>query len=160
MHYARASRFARGRAGRGGAARLTSSLRATVQMSVPLTVAIMTRWMRDGTANAIIKAVSAEAAARQTLARDALAGTTYAADPNGHHVWLSLPESWSSVRFAAQLQKRGLGVVTGEAFATTRAAAELHTHCARSRPQPSHALKALEILRDALRSQAYEEQVV
>jgi len=141
-------------------ARLTSILRATVQMSVPLIVAIMTRWMRDGSANAIIAAVSAEAAARQTLARDVLAGQAYSAHPNGHHIWLPLPEGWSSLRFAAHLQKRGLAVVTGEAFATTEAppnCIRIALGAARSRPL---LLKALEILRDALRSQAYEEQVV
>jgi DNA-binding transcriptional MocR family regulator len=144
----------------GDAARLISSLRATVQMPVPLAVAIVTRWMRDGTATAIIKAVSAEAAARQKLARDALAGQTYAADPKGLHVWLSLPETRSSVRFAAQLQKRGLGVVTGDAFATTQPppnCIRIALGAARNRPM---LVKALEILRETLGAKGYDEQVV
>jgi DNA-binding transcriptional MocR family regulator len=144
----------------GDAVRLNNSLRATVQMSVPLAAAIMTRWMRDGTADAIIKAVSAEAAARQKLARDALAGHTYAADPHGHHVWLSLPDAWSSVRFAAQLQKRGLGVVTGDAFATTHAppnCIRIALGAARNRPM---LLKALDILRETLGSKSSDDQVV
>ncbi|HEY8247015.1 MAG TPA: PLP-dependent aminotransferase family protein [Hyphomicrobium sp.] len=144
----------------GDAARLISSLRATVQMPVPLAIAIVTRWMCDGSANAIIKAVGAEAAARQRLARDALAGQTYAADPKGHHVWLSLPESRSSVRFAAELQKRGLGVVTGDAFATTHAppnCIRIALGAARNRPLLA---KALEILRETLAAKGYDEQVV
>ncbi len=144
----------------GDAVRLNNSLRATVQMSVPLAAAIMTRWMCDGTADAIIKAVSAEAAARQTLARAALAGHTYAADPHGHHVWLSLPDAWSSVRFAAQLQKRGLGVVTGDAFATTHAppnCIRIALGAARNRPM---LLKALDILRETLGSKSSDDQVV
>ena len=142
------------------AARLTSTLRATVQMSVPLIVAIVTRWMRDGSADDIIEAISTEAAARQKLARDVLAGHAYSAHPNGHHIWLPLPAGWSSLRFAAHLQKRGLAVVTGEAFATTAAppnCIRIALGAARSRPL---LLKALEILREALTSQAYEEQVV
>ena len=142
------------------AARLTSTLRATVQMSVPLVVAIVTRWMRDGSADDIIEAISTEAAARQKLARDVLAGHAYSAHPNGHHIWLPLPTGWSSLRFAAHLQKRGLAVVTGEAFATTAPppnCIRIALGAARSRPL---LLKALEILREALTSQAYEEQVV
>jgi DNA-binding transcriptional MocR family regulator len=116
--------------------------------------------MRDGTAGAIIKAVSAEASARQKLARDALVGHTYAADPHGHHVWLSLPDAWSSVRFAAQLQKRGLGVVTGDAFATTHAppnCIRIALGAARNRPM---LLKALDILRETLGSKSSDDQVV
>jgi DNA-binding transcriptional MocR family regulator len=146
--------------GSGEATRLTNSLRATLQMSVPLTVAIVARWMRDGTADAIIKAVRAEAAARQTLAREALAGQAYAADPHGHHLWLTLPDAWPSARFAAQLHRRGLGVVTGDAFATTPAmpnSIRIALGAARNRPM---LIKALDILRETLGSKSYDENVV
>jgi DNA-binding transcriptional MocR family regulator len=144
----------------GDAVRLTNGLRATLQMSVPLAGAIVARWMRDGTASAIIEAVTAEAAARQNLARDALAGHTYAADPRGHHVWLSLPEAWPSARFAAQLQKRGLGVVTGDAFATTHAppnCIRIALGAARNRATLT---RALEILRETLSARTPDEHVV
>jgi DNA-binding transcriptional MocR family regulator len=142
------------------AARLTGLLRATVQMSVPLIAAIITRWMRDGDASAIIAAISAEASARQSLARDVLAGHAYAAHPNGHHIWLPLPAGWSNLRFAAHLQRRGLAVVTGEAFATTAAPpSSIRIALGAARSQPL-LLKALEILKEALNSQAREEQVV
>ena len=162
MHCSRAPRLAACCSGiLAAAARLTSTLRATVQMSVPLIVAIVTRWMRDGSADDIIEAISTEAAARQKLARDVLAGHAYSAHPNGHqHPWLPLPAGWSSLRFAAHLQKRGLAVVTGEAFATTAAppnCMRIALGAARSRPL---LLRALEILRETLTSQAYEEQVV
>ena len=129
-------------------------------MSVPLAGAIVARWMRDGTASAIIKAVTAEAAARQNLARDALGGHTYAADPCGHHVWLSLPEAWPSARFAAQLQKRGLGVVTGDAFATTHAppnCIRIALGAARNRATLT---RALAILRETLSAKTPDEHVV
>ena len=47
--------------------------------------------LKDGSADAIIAAIAAEAAARQKLAAKALSGHTYAAHPKGHHVWLALP---------------------------------------------------------------------
>ncbi|MEI9902255.1 MAG: hypothetical protein WDN31_21655 [Hyphomicrobium sp.] len=140
--------------------RLVGGLRATLQMPMPLGIAIIARWLREGTADAIIKAVSGEAAARQKLAKEALAGQPHAADPHGHHVWLPLPVAWQSTRLAAQLQSRGLGVVTGEAFATPDAPANgirIALGAARNRPTLA---KALDILRETLATSGYDEQVV
>jgi DNA-binding transcriptional MocR family regulator len=132
------------------AARLTTLLRATLQMPVPLMAAVVTRWMRDGSADAIIEAVRAEAATRQDLARGALAGRAYAAHPSGHHIWLPLPDRWSASHFELHLNGRGLAVVTGEAFATDAEppnAIRLALGAARNRGQLA---KALDILKDAL----------
>jgi hypothetical protein len=64
------------------------------------------------------------------------------------------------LRFAAHLQRRGLAVVTGEAFATTAAPpSSIRIALGAARSQPL-LLKALEILKEALNSQAREEQVV
>jgi DNA-binding transcriptional MocR family regulator len=101
---------------RAAAASLVASLRATVQMPVSLMVALVTRWLEDGSADAIIAAIRDEAAARQTLAAQALAGHRFAAHPNGHHIWLPLSARWSRAEFAAQVHKQGLAVVTSEAF--------------------------------------------
>ncbi len=142
------------------AARLASLLRATLQMPAPLMAAVAARWMRDGTANAVVDAIRAEARARQELARDALRGHVYAAHPNGHHIWLPLSMRWPAQRFAAHLHGRGLAVVTGEAFATDASppnAIRLALGAARGRAQLA---KALEILSDALGSPAPEPHVV
>jgi DNA-binding transcriptional MocR family regulator len=132
------------------AARLTALLRSTLQMPVPLMAAVVTRWMRDGSADAIIDALKSEAAARQELARVALQGHTYSAHPNGHHIWLPLPERWPAAHFAAHLHGRGLAVVTAEAFAADTPppnAIRLALGAARNRGQLG---KALEILSEAL----------
>ncbi|MFA5898543.1 MAG: PLP-dependent aminotransferase family protein [Hyphomicrobium sp.] len=142
------------------AVQLIGSLRASLQMSVPLALAVMTRWLRDGTADTIIKAVSAEAAARQRLAADALAGSTYAADSAGHHVWLTLPAKWSSAKFAAHLQRRGLGVVTADAFATMPTPPDCIRIALGAAPSRPTLVKALEILRQSLVADDLDEQVV
>lgn len=142
------------------AARLAGLLRATLQMPAPLMAAVVTRWMSDGTAGAIVEAIRAEAAARQALAREALAPHAYAAHPNGHHIWLPLPARWPAARFAAHLHGRGLAVVTGEAFATDAAppnAIRIALGAARGRAQLA---KALEILSDALAARAPDQNVV
>lgn len=95
---------------------LADALRATTQMPAPLTTALAIRWLRDGSADAIIAAVRAEAAFRQKLAAKALIGHTFAAHRHGHHIWLSLPARWSRAEFVTYLLRRGLAVVTSEAF--------------------------------------------
>lgn len=142
-------------------ARCAALLRAVVQMSAPLMAAIATKWMRDGTAGELIRAVRDEAAARQTLARAALQGHDAAAHPAGLHVWLGLPKRWPAPRFVAHLGGRGLAVVTADAFATADAvppnAIRLALGAARSQ---AHLARALAILKDALGSPGAESQIV
>jgi DNA-binding transcriptional MocR family regulator len=95
---------------------LADALRATTQMPAPLTTALAIRWVQDGSADAIIAAVRAEAAFRQKLAAKALAGHAFAAHRSGHHIWLPLPARWNRAEFAAHMQRRGLTVVTSDAF--------------------------------------------
>lgn len=133
------------------ATRFAALLRAVVQMPSPLMAAVAARWMRDGTADEIIAAIRAEAVARQALARTALAGLDISAHTESLHAWVRLPSRWPAARFVAQLQNRGLAVVTGEAFAADAAAApnaiRIALGAARSRAQLA---RALDILRDAL----------
>lgn len=142
------------------AGRVAAGIRAVTHMGAPLMTAVALRWMRDGTAQEIIEAIIAEAQARQMLAREVLAGHAYAAHPNGHHLWLSLPEAWSSAQFGLQVQKRGVAVVTSDAFATRHPAPDsvrVALGAARTRADLT---RALEVLREALASHPPVEQVV
>lgn len=142
------------------AGRVAGVIRAMVQMAAPLMTAITVRWMRDGTALKIIEAIVAEAQARQALASEILAGHAYAAHPNGHHIWLRLPEAWSSTQFGLHVQKRGVAVVTSDAFATRHPApgfVRVALGAARTRADLT---RALEILRDALASHPPLDHVV
>jgi DNA-binding transcriptional MocR family regulator len=129
-------------------------LRAMLQMSVPLMASVLTRWMRDGTATAIVDAVRAEAIARQTLARKILGEESFSAHPQGLHAWVQLPDGLPAARFAAELHGRGLAVVTADAFsidAEPPGAIRLALGAAQSRAQ---LVKALEILSGALTSRS------
>lgn len=137
---------------RDAANAIGGALRASVQMPVSLTVALVMRWLRDGSADAIIAAIRNEAAARQKLAGTALAGHAYAAHPNGHHVWIELPKHWSRAEFAAHVQRQGLAVVTSEAFSvgdTPPHAIRVALGAARSRADLA---RALDILAGALKA--------
>jgi len=96
--------------------RIAAVRRASVHMPTLLTVGLVLRWLRDGSADAIIAAVRAEAAARQKLAATILGDHPYAAHPNGHHLWLPLRNAWTASDFTAYLKKRGLAVDGADAF--------------------------------------------
>lgn len=131
---------------RGAAALLGSTLRSVVQMPVPLTVALVSRWLADGSADAIIAAIADEAAARQKLAARILAGHAYKAHPRGHHVWLALPDTWNRLEFASHVQRQGLAVVMSDSFSvgeTSEHAIRIALGAARNRAELASALDVL-----------------
>ena len=108
------------------AARVQAALRATVQMAPPMSAAVVTRWIGDGTVGEIVAAIRREARARQDLARTLLPDGAMASHPEGHHVWLSLPRSRNADIFADGIRRSGLAVVPGSAFSVTPAASVRH----------------------------------
>jgi DNA-binding transcriptional MocR family regulator len=133
---------------------VAAALRASVQMPTFLMVALVTRWLADGSADAVIAAIRDEAAARQKLAADVLARHAFARHPNGHHIWIPLPRSWSRTEFASHLQSQGLAIVGADTFSVEDSAPHairVSLGAARSR---SELVRALEILLTALSSSA------
>jgi DNA-binding transcriptional MocR family regulator len=145
---------------RTAAARASDALRATVQMPVALMVTLVMRWLRDGSADAMIGAIRDEAGARQRIAAQALAGHRYAAHPHSHHIWVPLPRGWSRAEFASHVQRQGLAVVTSETFSveeTAPHAIRVSLGAARSRAELA---RALDVLATALKSSAVTSRVV
>ncbi|MGP1255632.1 MAG: PLP-dependent aminotransferase family protein [Kiloniellales bacterium] len=99
------------------AARVAGAIRATAGMASPLTAALATRWIEEGTAVAVLTAIRREARARQAIAAEVLPAEWLQADPQGFHAWLSLPAPWTRGEFAARLRSVGIGVVGSDAFA-------------------------------------------
>jgi DNA-binding transcriptional MocR family regulator len=109
--------------GERAAQRLSGALRATTVMASPVTNALATRWVSDGTADAVLAAIRQESRARQALAAAELARFDLRAQPDGFHLWLPLPERWlagggHAVELAAHLRSRGAAVVAAAAFST------------------------------------------
>jgi DNA-binding transcriptional MocR family regulator len=102
-----------------GAARVTSAIRATATMASPLAAAIATRWIDDGTADAVLAAIRAETHARQAIAAAILPANVIRTDADAFHLWLTLEAPWTRGEFASRLRSVGLGVVPGDAFAVT-----------------------------------------
>jgi DNA-binding transcriptional MocR family regulator len=98
------------------AARAARAVRAFSGMASPLTAAIATRWIKDGTADAILSTIRTETAERQPVAarllRDAVT------KPDCFHAWLVLPDGWTAGTLASRARLEGVGLVTADAFST------------------------------------------
>ena len=77
--------------------------------------AVVTAWIREGTAEKLLDAVRKEARARRATAAEVLPQARGAAE--GLHVWLDLPPAWDAARVHRLAQERGLALVTADAFA-------------------------------------------
>jgi DNA-binding transcriptional MocR family regulator len=95
-----------------------SAVRTATVMASPVTIALATRWITDGTAEALLAAVRQESMERQRLVTTILPSGMYRADPVGFHLWLLLPESWTRSAFVGHTRSTGVSVVASDAFAT------------------------------------------
>lgn len=96
------------------AERLSDTLRATSLMPSPLTVALVSRWIRDGQAEAVLRDMRAEAVARRAVAAAVL--PTAQGGAESLHVWLDLAPGADEQRIRAAARDRGLALVTSTAF--------------------------------------------
>src|ERR1700754_760620 len=106
-----------------------AALRAATVMASPLTVALLTRWIEDGTADTLLRFIRAETSARQKLAADILPKDSYRADPLSFNIWLPLPQPWTRSAFVEHMRATGLGVVASDAFVVDGVAPEAVRLC-------------------------------
>jgi DNA-binding transcriptional MocR family regulator len=85
-------------------------------MASPVTAALATLWLQDGTADAVIESIRRESVARQKIAAELLPAHSYIAHPEGFHLWLALPAPWQRAAFAAQMRASDLSIVISDAF--------------------------------------------
>ncbi|WP_180977655.1 aminotransferase-like domain-containing protein [Janthinobacterium sp. ROICE36] len=97
--------------------RFLVALRSFALMVAPLTAALATQWILDGSAAGLMEGIRKEARLRHRMARDILAGR-YSGSGDGLHVWLELPAYWNSSQLARAADREGIAVTPAEAFAT------------------------------------------
>ncbi len=97
--------------------RFLTALRSFALMVAPLTAALATQWILDGSAARLLAGVRQEASLRHRMARDVLAGR-YGGAGDGLHVWLALPSYWNSAQLALAADSEGIAVTPAEEFAT------------------------------------------
>ncbi|MGE0054688.1 MAG: PLP-dependent aminotransferase family protein [Hyphomicrobium sp.] len=132
-----------------GALHLQSVLRATNLMPPPVNAAVCSNWIGMGVLDRITLAIRRENNARHALARSALRDQRLAADHDGHHIWLHLPDYWRADTFAGHAARSGISVVPASAFAISNSsvqAVRLSLGVAPSRAVLTDALRTLSAL--------------
>jgi DNA-binding transcriptional MocR family regulator len=97
--------------------RIAAMVRATMWMPSPPMVEVFRRLVESGDANKLVAAKHAETHARERLASAILGDLPNQSHSFATHVWLPLPGSWTAGQFSAEARRRGVAVLTGEAFA-------------------------------------------
>jgi DNA-binding transcriptional MocR family regulator len=97
--------------------RFLAALRSFALMVAPLTAALATQWILDGSADRLMEGIRHEARLRHRMARDMLAGR-YRGAGDGLHVWLELPAYWNPSQLAHAADREGIAVTPADAFAT------------------------------------------
>ena len=121
-----------------------SAMRAGSVMASPLSAALATRWIEEGTADDILDFVRAEAAARQSMVAQVLPDGSYRSDPLSFNIWLPLTNGWTRSTFGSHMRSAGIGVVPSDAFTVDGVAPEAVRVCLggpTTRPQLKAALE-------------------
>lgn len=83
----------------------------------PLTTAIASGWINNGTAEEICTAIHNESTKREELASSLLSGADLVSKPGAMHVWLRLPSEQDRHQLTASLKDKGVAVRPAELFA-------------------------------------------
>ncbi|UTW05443.1 PLP-dependent aminotransferase family protein [Amphritea atlantica] len=92
------------------------TIRATTWNTPGLMTAIACGWIEDGTVARLETEKRRDARARQTIAREVLAGLDYVAHPASYFLWLRLPEEARADQVVMTLIKANISVSTAEPF--------------------------------------------
>jgi DNA-binding transcriptional MocR family regulator len=127
-----------------------AALRAATVMASPLTVALVTRWIEDGTADTLLRFIRAETTARQNLAAEILPASSYRGDPLSYNIWVALPPPWTRSAFVEHMRATSVGVVASDAFVAQGAPPEAVRICLGGPASRTQVQWALEYMRHAL----------
>jgi DNA-binding transcriptional MocR family regulator len=146
--------------GEAQALRLAGLLRAMNLMAPPLNAALASRWITSGQLDTVRNAIRDEAAARQKVARSVLGRYEYAADPNGHHLWLRMPPYWRAPDLADHARRAGFAVVPSAAFAVAGAHPEAVRISLGVAADRESLFQVLKLLAEMLAQPAFSSKVI
>jgi DNA-binding transcriptional MocR family regulator len=97
--------------------RFSQALRSINVMASPLSLALLGRWIEDGTAREIQSFVRQAAAERQALAQEILCGCFVTGAPEAFNLWVELPRGTSRAEVMGRMANRQIGIMPSDAFA-------------------------------------------
>lgn len=98
--------------------RIGSGIRAICQAKAGLLDALVSRWIETGLAQRCLKSIRDELTQRHHVLKQVMGPHIRDRSPSPH-VWLPLPEWWSSADFVAFARRQGLALVPSSVFAVT-----------------------------------------
>lgn len=139
------------------AERLAMGIRSTTWMAAPLMAEIAAIWINDGVADATLKRKQQEASHRQTLALSILGRRDVSTHPYSYHLWLRLPEPWSSATFVNRAWQRGVIVGPSDNFSVGAGAPEAVRVCLGATRGRDRLETGLRVLVETLDGTSYPE---
>lgn len=127
--------------------RLAASIRQGAWTALGLSLAAGMHWMGGDSAATLAAVKRRDAAARQAIARAALADLRVVGDPQAYHLWLELPETWRAEAYAAAALRQGIALIPAPAFAVAPGHAPNAVRLALAVPSPAELDQALRRLR-------------
>ena len=98
---------------------MENGIRAVSVMASPVSMAIATRWVLDGTADQIRRFIRRETAIRQEIAAEAITEAEFVANPHAFNIWLRLPENVTCAALMANMSNQEIGITPEGAFRTS-----------------------------------------
>lgn len=95
----------------------SQALRSINVMASPLSLALLGRWIEDGTALEIQSFVRRAAEERQALAQEILCGCFVTSAPEAFNLWVELPRGTSRAEVMGRMANRQIGIMPSDAFA-------------------------------------------
>jgi DNA-binding transcriptional MocR family regulator len=139
--------------------RIAGAIRSGGWSAAGLPLSASLQLMADGTLSRLVVAKRTDAAERQEIARDALAGLDVKADRRAYHLWLKLPEGWRADAYAAAAAREGIAITPASAFAVTPGHAPNAVRLALAPPTQEELARALRTLRRLADMQQREHRV-
>ena len=130
--------------------RFAQVLRASNVMTSPISAALMSQWVEDGTASSLQEFVRDAATRRQALARTVLKGCDIRGQAEAFNVWLTLPAGTSRAEVMGRMASRQIGLMPSDAFTVAGTPAEAMRVCLGGPISEAQLAEDLAELRDAV----------
>ncbi len=125
-------------------------LRTSNVMASPISTALMSRWIEDGTAQEVQSFVRNAASDRQALASEILSGCDIRGQSEAFNIWLNLPLGTSRAEVMGRMASRQIGIMPSDAFAVAGTPPEAIRVCLGGPITFAHLREDLNALRDAV----------
>lgn len=97
---------------------LENGIRAASVMSSPVSMALATRWVLDGTADQIRRFIRKETEIRQSIASEIVTEAEFVSNPHAFNIWLKLPENVTCAALMAHMSNHEIGITPESGFRT------------------------------------------